>query len=140
MTVLFPHPMASSTGAACLLLALVVALAGCSRPAPVEEPLRAVKVQAVGASGIETTPEYSAEVRARIESQLGFRVAGKILRRQADVAFKVGQAFGVVQLACAQAGVPIHAYGPMQAQVRQAGVNAQHPHRRGPFSAVMRGV
>lgn len=85
MTVLFPHPMASSTGAACLLLALVVALAGCSRPAPVEEPLRAVKVQAVGASGIETTPEYSAEVRARIESQLGFRVAGKILRRQAEL-------------------------------------------------------
>lgn len=41
-------------------------------------------------------------------------IEDQILRRQADVAFKVGQAFGVVQLACAQAGVPIHAYGPMQ--------------------------
>ncbi|WP_092263524.1 crossover junction endodeoxyribonuclease RuvC [Deinococcus reticulitermitis] len=41
-------------------------------------------------------------------------IENQILRRQADVAFKVGQAFGVVQLACAQAGVPIHAYGPMQ--------------------------
>lgn len=41
-------------------------------------------------------------------------IEDQILRRQADVAFKVGQAFGVVQLACAQAEVPVHAYGPMQ--------------------------
>lgn len=41
-------------------------------------------------------------------------IEDQILRKQADVAFKVGQAFGVVQLACAQAGVPVHAYGPMQ--------------------------
>ena len=41
-------------------------------------------------------------------------IEDQILRKQADVAFKVGQAFGVVQLACAQAGVPIYAYGPMQ--------------------------
>ena len=45
-------------------------------------------------------------------------IEDQILRRQADVAFKVGQAFGVVQLACAQAGVPVHSYGPMQ--VKQA--------------------
>ncbi|MDR6218695.1 crossover junction endodeoxyribonuclease RuvC [Deinococcus soli (ex Cha et al. 2016)] len=45
-------------------------------------------------------------------------IEDQILRKQADVAFKVGQAFGVVQLACAQAGVPVHAYGPMQ--VKQA--------------------
>ena len=41
-------------------------------------------------------------------------IEDQILRKQADVAFKVGQAFGVVQLACAQAGVPVHHYGPMQ--------------------------
>jgi RND family efflux transporter MFP subunit len=77
--------MALSTGAAWLALSLAATLAGCSRPAPVEEPVRAVKVQAVAASGIETAPEFSAEVRARVESQLGFRVAGKILRRQAEL-------------------------------------------------------
>ncbi|GHF56006.1 crossover junction endodeoxyribonuclease RuvC [Deinococcus metalli] len=49
-------------------------------------------------------------------------IEDQILRKQADVAFKVGQAFGVVQLACAQAGVPIHAYGPMQ--VKKALVGA----------------
>ncbi len=41
-------------------------------------------------------------------------IEDQILRKQADVAFKVGQAFGVVQLACAQAGVSVHHYGPMQ--------------------------
>ena len=85
MTVFPPHPMALSSGAAWLLVSMAVLLAGCSRPAPVEEPVRAVKVQAVAVSGIETAPEFSAEVRARIESQLGFRVAGKILRRQAEL-------------------------------------------------------
>lgn len=49
-------------------------------------------------------------------------IEDQILRRQADVAFKVGQAFGVVQLACAQAGVPVHSYGPMQ--VKKALVGA----------------
>ncbi len=40
------------------------------------------------------------------------------LRKQADVAFKIGQAVGVVQLACAQADLTVHPYGPMQ--VKQA--------------------
>lgn len=38
----------------------------------------------------------------------------QILRRQADVAFKVGEAYGVVQLACAERGLPVYGYGPMQ--------------------------
>lgn len=63
----------------------MVGLAGCSRPAPPEEPLRAVKVLAVGVGTFDTAPEFSGEVRARVESQLGFRVAGKILRRQAGL-------------------------------------------------------
>ena len=68
-----------------MALLLAAAVAGCSKPPPVEEPLRAVKVMTVGTSTFDTAPEYSAEVRARIESQLGFRVAGKILRRQAEL-------------------------------------------------------
>jgi len=68
-----------------MALLLAASVAGCSKPPPVEEPLRAVKVMTVGTSTFDTAPEYSAEVRARIESQLGFRVAGKILRRQAEL-------------------------------------------------------
>ena len=78
-----------SVPARCSLLLLAAAaavlLAGCSRPAPPEEPLRAVKVIAVGSSSFNTAPEFSAEVRARVESRVGFRVAGKITRRQAEL-------------------------------------------------------
>ena len=54
-------------------LLLLVGLAGCSRaPAP-EEPLRAVKVMTVGASAYGSAPEFSGEVRARIESRQSHR-------------------------------------------------------------------
>ncbi|MDR6855495.1 efflux RND transporter periplasmic adaptor subunit [Variovorax guangxiensis] len=72
-----------------LVLVAALALAGCSRPQPAEEPLRAVKVMAVGTSAYGSEPEFSAEVRARVESRLGFRVAGKITRRQAELGQQV---------------------------------------------------
>jgi membrane fusion protein, multidrug efflux system len=64
-------------------------LAACSKPAPAPEPIRAVKVITVGASGLQAGYEYSGEVRARVESRLGFRVAGKIIKRQAEVGQRV---------------------------------------------------
>jgi RND family efflux transporter MFP subunit len=64
-------------------------LLGCSKPPAAEDPVRAVKVQTVGASAYGTAPEFSAEVRARIETPMGFRVAGKILRRQAELGQRV---------------------------------------------------
>jgi len=63
----------------------VLVLAGCSRPPAAEEPVRAVKVMAVGTSAYGTEPEFSAQVQARVESGIGFRVAGKITRRQVDL-------------------------------------------------------
>jgi RND family efflux transporter MFP subunit len=56
--------------------------------APIE-PVRAVKVMTVGESGSITDLEFSGEVRARIESNLGFRVAGKLLSRPAEVGQRV---------------------------------------------------
>lgn len=69
------------------LLGVVVALAvaGCSRKEPVQEPVRAVKLITVGSSAATMALEYSGEVRPRIESRLGFRVAGKLVQRQVDV-------------------------------------------------------
>lgn len=60
-------------------------LAACSRGTPAPEPVRAVKVMTVSASGLQSRHEYSGEVRARVESRLGFRVGGKITRRAAEV-------------------------------------------------------
>jgi membrane fusion protein, multidrug efflux system len=68
---------------------LLALLAACSKPAPAPEPVRAVKLFTVGASGLESGYEYAGEVRSRVESRLGFRVAGKIVKRQAEVGQRV---------------------------------------------------
>ena len=70
-------------------LATVLALSACSRPEAVQEPVRAVKVMTVGTSGFDMGGEFAAEVRARVESRLGFRVAGKISQRQAEMGQRV---------------------------------------------------
>ena len=64
-------------------------LSACSKPEPVSEPVRAVKVITVGASSLQAGLEYAGEVRAQVESRLGFRVAGKIIKRQAEVGQRV---------------------------------------------------
>lgn len=71
------------------LLAATLVLAACSKPAPPEEPIRAVRVVTVGADHIQSNAEYAGEVRARVESRLGFRVAGKMIRRQAELGQRV---------------------------------------------------
>ena len=71
------------------ILATALLLAACSKPAPPEEPIRAVKVTTVGLESIKSGAEFAGEVRARVESRLGFRVAGKIVRRQAELGKRV---------------------------------------------------
>ena len=68
-----------------LLASVAVLLAACSRPAPPEEPVRAVKVVTVGTGAYAARHEYAGEVRARVESRLGFRIGGKLIKRQAEL-------------------------------------------------------
>jgi RND family efflux transporter MFP subunit len=77
---------------ASLCISILVAasvLSACSKPTPTEEPVRAVKVLTVGADAQHANVEFSGEVRARVESRLGFRVAGKITRRPVELGQKV---------------------------------------------------
>lgn len=71
------------------LAAAALLLGACSRTEAPAEPVRAVKVVTVGASSLQAVHEFSGEVKPRIESRIGFRVAGKVLRRQADVGQRV---------------------------------------------------
>jgi len=66
------------------LACVAVLLAACSRPLPSPEPLRSVKLLTVGLEDMAASAEFAGEVRARVESRLGFRVAGKLVRRQAE--------------------------------------------------------
>ena len=87
------HAWAKMAGSLALPLAAAVCLSACSRPKPTEEPVRAVKVMTVAAQISQTGLEYAGEVRARVESRLGFRVAGKVVQRSVELGqhVKVGQ-------------------------------------------------
>ncbi|MFT3665818.1 efflux RND transporter periplasmic adaptor subunit [Piscinibacter sp.] len=76
-----------------LVLASVAALAACSKPEPAAPPVRAVRTVTVAPQSAGGVQEYAGEVRARTESRLGFRVGGKIVRRDVDLgaSVKVGQ-------------------------------------------------
>ena len=75
--------------AAVSAIAAVLALSACSRPEAVQEPVRAVKLMTLGGSDVDVRSEYAAEIRARVESRLAFRVGGKLVARQAEVGQRV---------------------------------------------------
>ncbi|MDQ2779667.1 MAG: efflux RND transporter periplasmic adaptor subunit [Pseudomonadota bacterium] len=72
---------------------MTAVLGACSRPAPAPEPVRAVRTVVLGEETAGGVREYAAEIRARVESRLGFRVGGKLIRRSVDVGqhVKAGQ-------------------------------------------------
>jgi multidrug efflux system membrane fusion protein len=70
------------------ILFILPLLAACSEPPAPPAPVKLVRTLTVGAGGTAnpgTERSYSGEVRARIETTLGFRIAGKIVERRADV-------------------------------------------------------
>jgi len=74
--------------------AAVLALAACSDKPAAAEPVRAVRTMTVGATAGAVTRDYAAEVHARVESRLGFRVPGKMTARAVNLGdrVKAGQA------------------------------------------------
>ncbi len=64
-------------------------LTACSKPPAAEEPVRAVKVITVGADALRSGSDFAGEVQARVESKLGFRVSGKVIRRAVELGQRV---------------------------------------------------
>ena len=78
--------------------AVALFLAACTPAEPPPEPVRAVKLVTVGVEALQAYQDYSGEVRARTESRLGFRVAGKIVQRQAELGQRVRAGQALAQL------------------------------------------
>jgi RND family efflux transporter MFP subunit len=76
-----------------LVLSSVAVLAACSQAAPPGEPVRSVRTITLATTSAGGEHDYAAEVRARTESRLGFRVGGKLLSRSANLgdAVRAGQ-------------------------------------------------
>jgi multidrug efflux system membrane fusion protein len=83
-----------------LLIGMLFAstLAACSKPAEKTEDIRPVRAIKLASSDIDVNAEFSGEVRARVESRLGFRVGGKIVSRKVDVGTLVKQGQVLMQL------------------------------------------
>lgn len=73
----------------CLAILAGLVLTACGKQPAAPEPVRAVKVLTVGTGHASAGLEFSAEVRAQVEARLGFRVAGKISQRQAELGQRV---------------------------------------------------
>jgi RND family efflux transporter MFP subunit len=80
-----------------VLSGLLLATA-CSKHEPAPEPVRAVRTVTVETQSAGGSWEYAGEVRARTESRLGFRVGGKIVRRNADLGDSVKSGQVIAQL------------------------------------------
>ncbi|MFT3856652.1 MAG: efflux RND transporter periplasmic adaptor subunit [Aquabacterium sp.] len=88
----------STTAALAALSAIAGALllGGCSKQEAQPEPVRAVRTITVTETGGVLEREFSADIRARTESRLGFRVPGKVSRRLVELgqAVRAGQVLG----------------------------------------------
>jgi len=69
--------------AVCLLP--LILLPACQQAAQPEEPIRAVRTLRIETSGSSVEREFSGEIKARLESQLSFRVPGKLLTRPVNL-------------------------------------------------------
>lgn len=82
-----------------VLASLAAALAaGCAKEAPKTEDIRPVRAVTISSGEIANASEFSGEVRARVESRLGFRVGGKITERKVDVGTPVRRGQVLMQL------------------------------------------
>ncbi len=74
---------------ALLTVMAALLLSACGKQAVAPEPERAVRTQLIEAGSAGMTREYAAEIRARTESRLSFRVGGKIQQRLVNLGDKV---------------------------------------------------
>src|SRR5262245_8206618 len=88
----------SSRNAGAAVVAIVVALVGCTHPPAGPEPSRSVRVMEIGAASSSESLRLAGEVRARHEARVGFRVGGKILRRYVDVGDHIKAGARIVEL------------------------------------------
>ena len=86
------HTMTAFSRRACTITSVLLcaaAISACQPQAATPEPVRAVKLVTVGSGLSQERLEFSGEVRARIESSLGFRVPGKLLSRPVEIGQRV---------------------------------------------------
>ncbi|MBC7414671.1 MAG: efflux RND transporter periplasmic adaptor subunit [Herminiimonas sp.] len=75
-----------------------VLVTGCSKPVEKVEEIRPVRAQTLAAAQVDLLAEFPGDVRARVESKLGFRVGGKIVARKINLGDVVKRGQVLMQL------------------------------------------
>ena len=108
-------------------LCVAALVSACGKPAETPQPVRAVRTLVVSEVGGTSEREYSGEIRARVESQMGFQVPGKVVRRLVNVGdvVKAGQVLAQLDPADLRLGAQAAQAGlaAAQAQASQAEAN-----------------
>ena len=109
-------------GLAAVLVLGGTALSGCkeSSGAPAPEP-RPVRVATVALEPADDTIRYPAVIRPRVEADLGFRVAGKLVARLVEVGTRVEPGVALARLDPADIQLQVRA---AQAQLESARADA----------------
>ena len=79
-------------------LCTALMISGCAKKAEKTEDIRPVRAIQASFEGGEISTEFSGEVRARVESRLGFRVPGKIVARKVELGTLVKRGQILLQL------------------------------------------
>ena len=69
--------------------AIAIVAAGCTKPAPAPEPVRPVTLTQVKVGGLVDTAVFAGEIKPRHESDLAFRIGGKVISRSVDIGARV---------------------------------------------------
>ena len=99
-----------------LLLVVGALLASCARQDPPVEPVRPVMLARVAVGSVAAPSVFAGEVKARHESDLGFRIGGKLVARPVDVGARVAKGEVLARLDAADV--------TLQAQAAKAAVAA----------------
>lgn len=95
---LFALPVLSSKILSVISLLSLVLIVACSKKVEKTEDIRPVRTIKAILAGSEISTEFSGEVRARVESRLGFRVPGKIVARNVELGTLVKRGQVLMQL------------------------------------------
>lgn len=96
---------------------LAAALAGCNKEVQPAEEIRPVRFAVVGAGSVQSGDSYSGEIRARHETRLAFRVAGKVVQKLVNAGEHVKKGQPLARLDPTDYGLDLSA---KQAQVAAA--------------------
>ena len=84
-------------------------LTACGAKEKSAEPVRPVQLMQVKLGGANATAVFAGDVKPRYEADLGFRIAGKIVARYADVGARVKKGQALARLDPADVGLQAEA-------------------------------